>query len=119
MPRRAEHGDVSQLFAGFDASQHESTSAHVSATDEFGRKHKLRSEDAEQGIHIFGGRDAAQKYDLTVCVNPLGKESRVALEWHSIARVRRIQVAGSNSPQAIRRHQSIGRQKAAAGRNNE
>src|SRR5438132_2366217 len=64
--RRLEDGNVGQLFAGLNTTQHEATAAHVSAANEFGGERKAFSKDRKQRIHVFRGCDAAQKHDLTI-----------------------------------------------------
>src|SRR5215469_6762734 len=109
MPRRLEHRNICELLAGLDASQHESTAAHIAAPGEFCWHRKALTENCEQWLYIFRSRDASQKHNVTVHARNFRECARVTFERFSIACIRQIDVAGRNFLQTFEGNASIWR----------
>src|SRR5262249_10362855 len=58
--------NICQFRSLAHASQQQSTSAHLSAPDEFQRELQPISKNGEERIYIFCSRDAAQEYDFAL-----------------------------------------------------
>ena len=57
---------VFEFLAAGRAAQHEPAAAHVAATDERRWKQEPLTEDRQQHLDVFPGRDAAEQHDVAV-----------------------------------------------------
>ena len=72
MPCRLAHGNIGQLLARLNASEHEPSTTHVSPTYEFGGKNESSAKDIDQRVHIFWRCNAAQKHNLAARASYIG-----------------------------------------------
>ena len=84
---RAGHRDVLKLRSIHRAPQQETSSTHVAASDEIGRKKKAFAKIFREDIHIFARRDAAEQNHLSAGGRRLRELPHVALERFAITRI--------------------------------
>ena len=79
-------------------SKEQTPSTHVPSPHELGREAQLPSEDREQHIDIFRGRDAAEKHHLADGADLSSEGSSRALQWTTVAGIPGPDVAVRESP---------------------
>src|SRR5580765_1356327 len=98
---RVVNGCIGEFDARFRRAQHESTSAHVTATDELNRKKQLLAKDGQQWLNIFRGGNTAQENDFTRISEPFTKRAAIAIESSAITLVGCIDVGCSPTAQLV------------------
>src|SRR5712672_1864909 len=83
---RACHREVGKFLTIRGATQHQSTTAHVAATDKVRRKSQSLAKVGQQYVDVFAGGDAAEENHFALGRQFRCQMPRVALDWYSVTR---------------------------------
>src|SRR5215475_13928863 len=104
---RVVNRDIAQFDARLHRAQHESTSAHITPTDELNREKQLLAKNGQQWFNIFRCGDTAQENDFAKISELFAKRAAIAIESGAIPLIRGIDVGGSPPAQLVDRDNRI------------
>src|SRR4029079_14877561 len=107
MSNRTSDRHVGQLHAGGGLAEQQAAPAHVAPAHEVDWKHELSAEDLQQGVDVFGRRDAAEQHDFTVA-NFAAQRRRALLERPSVGAIVGIDILRSELSNGRARHPGLG-----------
>ena len=102
------HRHVCQLLACRGAPQHQTSAAHIAASDKLLREQQPVLENRLQDVDVLRGGDAAEQHDRAIGTDVAGKRLRASLERPAVSRIVRGHVNIREPAQSGKRHQGIG-----------
>jgi len=79
-----------QLDSGAYATQHQTSTAHVTAADEFLRKQQPPAEDGDHRFQVLRCRHASKKYEIAGFAGSFVENAAISFEWEAVTRIRDI-----------------------------
>ena len=102
------HRHVCQLLVCRGTPQHQTSAAHIAASDKLLREQQPVLENRLQDVDVLRGGDAAEQHDRAIGTDVAGKRLRASLERPAVSRIVRGHVNIREPAQSGKRHQGIG-----------
>jgi hypothetical protein len=79
-----------QLDSGAYTTQHQTSTAHVTAADEFLRKQQPLTEDGDHRFQVLRCRHASKKNEIAGFARGFVEKTAISFQWEAVARIRDI-----------------------------